>query len=72
MGMQWESCSAVVVWKMQVRREKHDGASEVSARVRLPDGIHQFLPTQVGYGNGLPLVCIMQIRSEKRHGGIGT
>lgn len=24
----------------------------------------------VGYGNGLPLVCIMQTRSEKRHGGI--
>ena len=55
---------------MQVRSEKHDGASKISARVRLPDGIHQFLLTHFGYGNDLPLVCIMQIRSEKRHGAI--
>ena len=52
---------------MQVRSEKHDGASKISARV---DGIHQFLLTHIGYGNDLPLACIIQIRSEMRHGAI--
>lgn len=37
----------------------------VSARVRLLDGIHQVLLAHVGYGNGLPLVCIMQIDRNK-------
>ena len=51
-------------WNMQVRSDKHDGASKLSARVRLPDGIHQLFLTHIG------LVCMMQIRSEKRHGAI--
>lgn len=55
---------------MQVRSEKHDGATKISAQVRLPDGIHRFLLTHIGYGNDLPLVCIRQIRSEKHHGAI--
>lgn len=55
---------------MQVRSEKHGGASKISAQVRLLDGIHQFLLTYIGYGNDLSLVCILQIRPEKRPGAI--
>ena len=41
-------------WNMQVKPEKPDGASEISARDRLPDSIHQFLLTHTGYGDDYP------------------
>jgi hypothetical protein len=51
---------------MQVRLEKHDGVSKISARVRLSAGIHRFLLTHVGYEKRHEAVKILALVMQVR------
>jgi hypothetical protein len=51
---------------MQVRLEKHDGVSKISARVRLSAGIHQFIITHVGYEKRHEAVKILALGVQVR------